>query len=96
MTGSAVVLSDINLIMRILVPRLSVVFGRSTGRAVATRGTLPVRVLKASIARANNAVVMRSSFRAISQVSDIVIVLRGNSYIVKVNWNSVSVKLCKF
>lgn len=77
MTGSAVVLSDINLIMRILVPRLSVVFGGSTGRAVATCGALSVRVLKASIARANNAVIMRSSFRTVSQVSDFVIVLRG-------------------
>lgn len=57
---------------------LSVVLSRSTGCAMTTSGTFPIGVLNASIAGSNNAIVMRSSFRTISQVSYVIIVLFRN------------------
>lgn len=71
------------------VSRFSAIFSRSTRSTMATSRTFPVGVLNAPIARPNNAIVMRSSFWTIPQVSNVVIVLWKMIYIVTaVNFNS--------
>lgn len=75
MAGGAIVFDNIDFVVYILVTQFSIVFSRPTGRAVTTSRTFPIRVLNAPIARSNNAIVVGSPFRTISQVSDFVIVL---------------------
>ena len=75
MTGGTIIFDDIYIILYVLVPHFSVIFSRSAGGAVTTSRTFPIGILNAAVARPYNAVVVRSSFRTTSGISDVSVVL---------------------